>query len=33
MIPNKALRDQIRQRAAFACEYCGQPFPTFDTNL
>jgi len=23
MITNKALRDQIRQRAAFACEYCG----------
>lgn len=23
MIINKALRDQIRQRAAFACEYCG----------
>jgi len=23
MITNKALRAQIRQRAAFACEYCG----------
>ena len=23
MITNKALRNQVRQRAAFACEYCG----------